>query len=159
MQLLFVKNFFRWHRLIENQVVVSKQDLPVTGNEVVDFLNYSALSNAGINKPKVNGNELSDDPLNSSVKSTVIEPEQSRIEQVQVLTHPNLVTANEIVIEQPRILEHAKQMQTSMERLLKHDTTIINALVDKHNILSELLKEQNVSFCFFLIFNNLGQIF
>lgn len=110
-----------------------------------DFLNSSTLPSFGSEKSKMN--ELINENLTLNNRSLIVESEQSRAaEQVHVLTHPNFATANEIVVEQPRILEHAKQMQTPMERLLKHDTAIINALVDKHNILSELLKEQNVKF-------------
>lgn len=119
--------------------------MSVTENEVIDFLNSSNLPNVENEKIKIN-ELINDDSLALNAKSMVVELEQSRAaEQVHVITHPNFATANEIIVEQPCILKHAKQMQTPMERLSNHDTTIINALVDKHNILSELLKEKNVN--------------
>lgn len=69
----------------------------------------------------------------------------AKVEQVHVLTHPNLVNANEITIQQPKILEHAQPIALTLAECLKrNDKMIINALIDKHNILSELLKEEKV---------------
>ncbi|KAI1707836.1 regulator of G protein signaling-like domain-containing protein [Ditylenchus destructor] len=121
-----------WHRLIENQVSVTRADIP----------GDSALYPFTSSTPPQSGSPY-------KVKSTIVGQDEgpngqlARIEQVHVMTHPSLVHANEIKIDQPRILEHAQPILTPVERLRRNDKMIITALVDKHNILSEILKEQN----------------
>ncbi|KAI6240088.1 hypothetical protein M3Y99_00493700 [Aphelenchoides fujianensis] len=60
-------------------------------------------------------------------------------EMVHVTTHPRLVKANEIVVQQPTILEHARPIMTPSERLNRTDKVIVNALAEKHTIITEQL--------------------
>ncbi|CAJ0933896.1 unnamed protein product, partial [Mesorhabditis belari] len=59
--------------------------------------------------------------------------------KVNVLTHPRLVSAKEIRIEQPTILEHAKPILTPTEKLKRADQQILEALADKNAILAQFL--------------------
>lgn len=67
-------------------------------------------------------------------------------ESVQISTHPQLVSANEITVQQPTILEHAQPILTPMERLRRNDELIVKALLDKQAILAEFLPGSNVRF-------------
>ncbi|VDN57809.1 unnamed protein product [Dracunculus medinensis] len=60
-------------------------------------------------------------------------------DQVQLLTHPRLVNANEIIVEQPTVLEHARPILTASERLKRTDQIILRALLEKRAILTEFL--------------------
>ncbi|CAG9534137.1 unnamed protein product [Cercopithifilaria johnstoni] len=66
-------------------------------------------------------------------------------ERVQISTHPRLVNANEITIQQPTILEHAQPILTPTERLRRNDELIMKALIDKQTILAEFLPGTNKS--------------
>ncbi|KAL3981614.1 Regulator of G protein signaling-like domain family protein [Acanthocheilonema viteae] len=66
-------------------------------------------------------------------------------ERVQISTHPRLVSANEITIQQPTILEHAQPILTPTERLRRNDELIMKALLDKQTILAEFLPGANKS--------------
>ncbi|ULT81208.1 hypothetical protein L3Y34_011236 [Caenorhabditis briggsae] len=61
------------------------------------------------------------------------------IAKVNVVTHPRLVNANEITIQQPTILEHAQPVLTPAEKLKRSDEIIIQTLVTKQTILAQLL--------------------
>lgn len=69
-------------------------------------------------------------------------------ERVEISTHPQLVNANEITIQQPTILEHAQPILTPTERLRRNDEVIMKALLDKQTILAEFLPGTNV--CLFI---------
>lgn len=64
-------------------------------------------------------------------------------ERVQISTHPRLVSANEITIQQPTIFEHAQPILTPTERLRRNDELIMKALLDKQAILAEFLPGSN----------------
>uniref|UniRef100_A0A1I8EMN9 RhoGEF domain-containing protein n=1 Tax=Wuchereria bancrofti TaxID=6293 RepID=A0A1I8EMN9_WUCBA len=64
-------------------------------------------------------------------------------ERVQISTHPRLVSANEITIQQPTIFEHAQPILTPTERLRRNDELIMKALLDKQTILAEFLPGSN----------------
>uniref|UniRef100_A0A914R7Y9 ARHGEF1-like PH domain-containing protein n=1 Tax=Parascaris equorum TaxID=6256 RepID=A0A914R7Y9_PAREQ len=51
---------------------------------------------------------------------------------MQVSTHPRLVNANEITVQQPTVLQHAQPILTPTERLRRNDEVIVKALLDKH---------------------------
>lgn len=73
-------------------------------------------------------------------------------ERVQISTHPRLVNANEIIVEQPTVLEHAQPILTPTERLRRNDELIMKALLDKQVILAEFLSGSNVcSFIYLFI--------
>ncbi|PAV71665.1 hypothetical protein WR25_26576 [Diploscapter pachys] len=59
--------------------------------------------------------------------------------KVQVVTHPRLVNANEITVQQPTILEHAQPILTNAEKLKRSDEIIMQALATKLTILAEYL--------------------
>uniref|UniRef100_A0A8R1TWK1 Rho guanine nucleotide exchange factor 12 n=1 Tax=Onchocerca volvulus TaxID=6282 RepID=A0A8R1TWK1_ONCVO len=64
-------------------------------------------------------------------------------ERAQISTHPRLVSANEITIQQPTILEHARPILIPTERLRRNDELIVKALLDKQTILAEFLPGSN----------------
>ncbi|EJD73635.1 hypothetical protein LOAG_18951 [Loa loa] len=66
-------------------------------------------------------------------------------ERVQISTHPRLVSANEITIQQPTILERAQPILTLTERLRRNDELIMKALLDKQTILAQFLPGPNKS--------------
>ncbi|CAD6188667.1 unnamed protein product [Caenorhabditis auriculariae] len=59
--------------------------------------------------------------------------------KVQVVTHPRLVNANEITVQQPTILEHAQPVLTPSETLKRSDDIIFQALLTKQKILAQHL--------------------
>uniref|UniRef100_A0A7E4VJE1 PDZ domain-containing protein n=1 Tax=Panagrellus redivivus TaxID=6233 RepID=A0A7E4VJE1_PANRE len=65
--------------------------------------------------------------------------EEKKIERVHVVTHPRLVSANEITIVQPTVFEHAQPVLTPNERLRRHDKLIMDALIDKQKILASFM--------------------
>uniref|UniRef100_A0A1I7Z2X7 Rho guanine nucleotide exchange factor 11 n=1 Tax=Steinernema glaseri TaxID=37863 RepID=A0A1I7Z2X7_9BILA len=72
--------------------------------------------------------------------------ELSGPQRVHVLTHPRLVNANEITIQQPTVLEHAQPILTPTEKLRRNDQLIIKSLAEKHTILCQyLLQDQEGS--------------
>lgn len=73
------------------------------------------------------------------------EETSSHPQRVQVSTHPRLVNANEITVQQPTVLQHAQPILTPTERLRRNDEVIVKALLDKHAILSQFLPGPNVS--------------
>lgn len=74
-------------------------------------------------------------------------------DQVQLLTHPRLVNANEIIVEQPTVLEHARPILTASERLKRTDQIILRALLEKRAILTEFLPGVDVCFYYLFIFS------
>ncbi|GMT35920.1 hypothetical protein PFISCL1PPCAC_27217, partial [Pristionchus fissidentatus] len=77
------------------------------------------------------------EPFKFEVGATPVEGEG--LDKVQVLTHPRLVHASEITVQQPTILEHAKAVLTPTERLKRNDQLIFQALLDKQTILANFL--------------------
>ncbi|GMT06339.1 hypothetical protein PENTCL1PPCAC_28513, partial [Pristionchus entomophagus] len=77
------------------------------------------------------------EPFKFEVGAASVEDEG--LGKVQVLTHPGLVRANEITIQQPTVLEHAKAVLTPTERLKRNDQLIFQALLDKQTILANFL--------------------
>uniref|UniRef100_A0A158R527 Guanine nucleotide exchange factor n=1 Tax=Syphacia muris TaxID=451379 RepID=A0A158R527_9BILA len=69
--------------------------------------------------------------------------ESSHLQRVHVLTHPQLVNASEITVQQPTVLERAQPVLTPTERLRRNDEIITRALLDKNKILSEFLPGLN----------------
>ena len=67
--------------------------------------------------------------------------------KVHVLTHPRLVNASEITVQQPTVLEHAQPVLTPIERLKRSDDAIFQALLTKHTILAEFLVGDKVCYC------------
>ncbi|XGW33518.1 hypothetical protein V3C99_017715 [Haemonchus contortus] len=59
--------------------------------------------------------------------------------KVHVLTHPRLVHASEITVQQPTVLEHAQPVLTPTERLRRSDDVIFQALLTKQTILAQFL--------------------
>ncbi|VDP45895.1 unnamed protein product [Heligmosomoides polygyrus] len=59
--------------------------------------------------------------------------------KVHVLTHPRLVHASEITVQQPTVLEHAQPVLTPTERLRRSDDVILQALLTKQTILAQFL--------------------
>ena len=51
--------------------------------------------------------------------------------KVQVVTHPRLVNANEITVQQPTILEHAQPILTNAEKLKRSDEIIMQVRLTK----------------------------
>ncbi|CAB3399866.1 unnamed protein product [Caenorhabditis bovis] len=65
------------------------------------------------------------------------------VAKVNVVTHPRLVNANEITIQQPTILEHAQPVLTPAEKLKRSDEIIFQALLTKQTILAQMLPCDN----------------
>lgn len=65
--------------------------------------------------------------------------------QVHVLTHPRLVHASEITVQQPTVLEHAQPVLTPTERLRRSDDVILQALLTKQTILAQFLPGEKVT--------------
>lgn len=142
----------RWHRLIENQVAVSRQEMP-NSRDPLDSLSLPSTVTTNYNGnigviTSTDNNDVSSAILRTLIVDSGEEAPPgkavARVEQVQVLTHPSLVNANAVTVQQPKVLEHAQPVLTPIERLRRNDKMIISALADKHNILTELLKEDNV---------------
>ncbi|CAJ0583655.1 unnamed protein product, partial [Mesorhabditis spiculigera] len=55
------------------------------------------------------------------------------------MTHPRLVSAKEVRVEQPTVLEQAKPIISPLERLRRADQRIFNALAEKQAILAQFL--------------------
>lgn len=67
-----------------------------------------------------------------------------------MLTHPRLVHASEITVQQPTVLEHAQPVLTPTERLRRSDEVIFQALLTKQTILSQFLPGDKVRLSEFL---------
>lgn len=65
------------------------------------------------------------------------------IAKVNVVTHPRLVNANEITIQQPTILEHAQPVLTPAEKLKRSDEIIMQTLITKQTILAQFLSNDD----------------
>ena len=70
--------------------------------------------------------------------------EDKKVERVHVVTHPRLVNANEITVQQPTVFEHAQPILTPTEKLRRDDKLIMDALVDKQKILASFLGDEKV---------------
>lgn len=72
---------------------------------------------------------------------------RANVVQVHVFTHPNLVGADEIEFQQPTVVENSQpaRSQNVTERLRLQDEIIVKALAEKHIIISQLLRDENVA--------------
>uniref|UniRef100_A0AC34QHJ7 Rho guanine nucleotide exchange factor 12 n=1 Tax=Panagrolaimus sp. JU765 TaxID=591449 RepID=A0AC34QHJ7_9BILA len=109
-----------WHRLIEMQIQENNQGS--NQDELIPEVNLDTHSTGSTPRPM------------SAL-------EEKKVERVMVVTHPRLVSANEITIQQPTVLEHAQPILTPTERLRRDDQLIVDALVDKQKILASFLGE------------------
>jgi hypothetical protein len=114
-----------WHRLIELQVATVKQEQGVDAESEVPFEFRSTPSHPKLAQAQLSGEEVT---------------AFTKLEKVNVVTHPRLVNASEITVQQPTILEHAQPILTPTERLRRDDKVIFDALVDKHKILAQFLE-------------------
>jgi Rho guanine nucleotide exchange factor 12 len=105
-----------WHRLIEMQV----QEIGPQNEDMIPEIHFDSNSSGSTPRPQ------------SAF-------EDKKIERVHVVTHPRLVNANEITIQQPTVFEHAQPILTPTERLRRDDKLIVDALVDKQKILASFL--------------------
>lgn len=110
-----------WFKLISDQIDAVKRENNVSAQASVDRFDIPS----------------------SGSDAYRIGDESSHLQRVHVLTHPRLVNANEITIQQPTILEHAQPVLTPTERLRRNDEVIMKALLDKHTILSQFLPGPN----------------
>uniref|UniRef100_A0A0N5BLA7 Rho guanine nucleotide exchange factor 11 n=1 Tax=Strongyloides papillosus TaxID=174720 RepID=A0A0N5BLA7_STREA len=92
-----------------------------------------------LNDPTLRLNDINSDIKNRLLLSTSDEMNGSDSDKVQVVTHPRLVDANEIMIQQPTVFEHAEPILTPEEKLKRNDRIIIGALCEKHQILCSLI--------------------
>ncbi|KAI6235154.1 hypothetical protein M3Y95_00021200 [Aphelenchoides besseyi] len=111
-----------WEQLLKSQIAAAKDELP--NNFESDIVSLM---------PRLRSGQQS-----STDDSGGMTPNETA-EKVHVTTHPRLVKANEIVVQQPTILEHARPMMTPTERLHRTDKVIVNALAEKHTIITEQL--------------------
>ncbi|CAJ0583829.1 unnamed protein product, partial [Mesorhabditis spiculigera] len=65
--------------------------------------------------------------------------DDGQMTKVNVMTHPRLVSAKEVRVEQPTILEQAKPILTPIERLRRADQQIFEGLAEKQAILAQFL--------------------
>ncbi|KAL3104852.1 hypothetical protein niasHT_020418 [Heterodera trifolii] len=124
-----------WFRLIDNQASVSRLS-PVPAELFLDgTLSASALTMAQ------HGGGVTPLTNKSSEDGSLQRLNSSSMDHVHVLMHPALVNANEIVIQQPTVMDNAQPVLSVSERLRKNDRMIFAALAEKHQILAELLNE------------------
>ncbi|KAK0396764.1 hypothetical protein QR680_001843 [Steinernema hermaphroditum] len=117
-----------WFKLISDQIECAQMEQNVDENGQLLSGAYGFESGAGGSGSNVVGSELSGP------------------QRVHILTHPRLVNANEITVQQPTVLEHAQPILTPTERLRRNDQLIIKSLVEKHSILCQyLLQDQEGS--------------
>ncbi|VDM37478.1 unnamed protein product [Toxocara canis] len=114
-----------WFKLISDQIELVKRENNLGSQTNVDRFDVSAASG------------------DSSRSSGGGDDSSSHVHRVQVLTHPRLVNANEITVQQPTVLQHAQPILTPTERLRRNDEVIVKALLDKHAILSQFLPGPN----------------
>ncbi|KAL3115452.1 hypothetical protein niasHT_020125 [Heterodera trifolii] len=124
-----------WFRLIDNQASVSRLS-PVPAELFLDgTLSASALTMAQ------HGGGVTPLTNKSSEDGSLQRLNSSSMDHVHVLMHPALVNANEIVIQQPTVMDNAQPVLSVSERLRKNDRMIFAALAEKHQILAELLND------------------
>ena len=114
-----------WFRLIENQVAVSRAS-PTPADVFLDGIlppSPAALPSGQSTPPG----------------RARLQQQEEGVEMCHVLTHPSLVNANEIVVQQPTVMENAQPVLSVAERLRRSDKMIMAALAEKHRILAELL--------------------
>uniref|UniRef100_A0A1I8BTN5 PH domain-containing protein n=1 Tax=Meloidogyne hapla TaxID=6305 RepID=A0A1I8BTN5_MELHA len=125
-----------WFRLIENQVSVTRSSpAPTDFDNILD-----GILTSGAQQQQNRGTP----PPLLAQRANIVDSglhQVAKVEHVHVLTHPTLVNANEIVIQQPKIMENAQPIIPAAERLRKNDKIIISALAEKHQILAEMLLE------------------
>uniref|UniRef100_F1KQK1 Rho guanine nucleotide exchange factor 12 n=1 Tax=Ascaris suum TaxID=6253 RepID=F1KQK1_ASCSU len=114
-----------WFKLISDQIDFVKRENTTGTQTSVDRFDVSAPSDDSRSNANA-GEETSSHP-----------------QRVQVSTHPRLVNANEITVQQPTVLQHAQPILTPTERLRRNDEVIVKALLDKHAILSQFLPGPN----------------
>uniref|UniRef100_A0A915BBA3 DH domain-containing protein n=1 Tax=Parascaris univalens TaxID=6257 RepID=A0A915BBA3_PARUN len=114
-----------WFKLISDQIDFVKRENTTGTQTSVDRFEVSAPSDDSRSSANA-GEETSSHP-----------------QRVQVSTHPRLVNANEITVQQPTVLQHAQPILTPTERLRRNDEVIVKALLDKHAILSQFLPGPN----------------
>ena len=121
---------FSWEQLLRSQISAAKDKLP--SNFETDIASMMPRLRSG-QQPTPG-----DDATSNQTPNEIAE-------KVHITTHPRLVKANEIVIQQPTILEHAKPILSPGERLTRSDKQIINALVEKHSLITDQLLAEKVS--------------
>uniref|UniRef100_A0A9J2P4U1 Rho guanine nucleotide exchange factor 12 n=1 Tax=Ascaris lumbricoides TaxID=6252 RepID=A0A9J2P4U1_ASCLU len=122
-----------WFKLISDQIDFVKRE-NTTGTQTSVERKFTYLfSRFDVSAP-------SDD---SRSNANAGEETSSHPQRVQVSTHPRLVNANEITVQQPTVLQHAQPILTPTERLRRNDEVIVKALLDKHAILSQFLPGPN----------------
>uniref|UniRef100_A0A0N4ZBC0 PDZ domain-containing protein n=1 Tax=Parastrongyloides trichosuri TaxID=131310 RepID=A0A0N4ZBC0_PARTI len=97
-----------------------------------------------IQKDNLNDPTLRLADLNNDIKSRLMLSNSDDLngadsDKVHVVTHPRLVDANEIMIQQPTVFEHAEPILTPEEKLKRNDRIIVAALSEKHQILCSLI--------------------
>uniref|UniRef100_A0A183C9A4 DH domain-containing protein n=1 Tax=Globodera pallida TaxID=36090 RepID=A0A183C9A4_GLOPA len=124
-----------WFRLIDNQASVSRLS-PVPAELFLDGTLPTVMAHpAGAGR-------LTPLTTKSSEDGSLQQLSSSSLDQVHVLTHPSLVNANEIVIQQPTVMDNAQPVLSMAERLRKNDRMIFASLAEKHQILAELLNDR-----------------
>ncbi|VDK88968.1 unnamed protein product [Litomosoides sigmodontis] len=106
-----------WFKLISDQIDLVKSESVSTPQ--------STIGSFGVNAA-VSGEQFHADDMELCAR-------------VEISTHPQLVNASEITIQQPTILEHAQPILTPTERLRRNDDVIVKALLEKQTILAEFL--------------------
>ncbi|TMS36379.1 hypothetical protein L596_003557 [Steinernema carpocapsae] len=109
-----------WFKLISDQIESARKDNVDENGQITGGGNAYDGGESG-SGTHVSGNELSGP------------------QRVHILTHPRLVNANEITVQQPTVLEHAQPVLTPTEKLRRNDQLIIKALSEKHSILCQYL--------------------
>ncbi|KAI6177629.1 hypothetical protein M3Y97_00928700 [Aphelenchoides bicaudatus] len=117
-----------WEQLLKSQIAAAKDELPHHfETDLVSLM--PRLMRPGAQQPST------DETPSQATATASVEP----LERVHVTTHPALVRANEIVVQQPTILEHARPVLSPRERLTRSDKIIMQALAEKHGIIAEQL--------------------
>ncbi|VDN03895.1 unnamed protein product [Thelazia callipaeda] len=111
-----------WFKLISAQIDLAKSE----------NIQHDLNSHTNIGPFEMDGTDRS---------NTYRAEELDSCERVQISTHPRLVNASEITVQQPTILEHAQPILTPTERLKRNDELILKALMEKQAILAEFLPE------------------
>uniref|UniRef100_A0A914I5J6 Guanine nucleotide exchange factor n=1 Tax=Globodera rostochiensis TaxID=31243 RepID=A0A914I5J6_GLORO len=124
-----------WFRLIDNQASVSRLS-PVPAELFLDGTLPTVWAHP------TGAGRLTPLTTKSSEDGSLQQLSSSSLDQVHVLTHPSLVNANEIVIQQPTVMDNAQPVLSMAERLRKNDRMIFASLAEKHQILAELLNDR-----------------
>uniref|UniRef100_A0AC35U4T6 Phorbol-ester/DAG-type domain-containing protein n=1 Tax=Rhabditophanes sp. KR3021 TaxID=114890 RepID=A0AC35U4T6_9BILA len=101
--------------------------------EQIEIIQKDALHD-----PSLRFNELSMD-AKSRILTSQNDENTTDSDKVHVITHPRLVGANEIKVQQPTVFEHAEPILTHEERIKRNDRIIMASLAEKHQILCSLV--------------------